>query len=253
MSAETAVLFLLLAGGGLYLYSKQAQAAAANPVNLTAADLTQYGVTPIDTTATDPTAAYLASIGIGPSFTPADTVDATAAIQGAMLGAGLGVINFSSALNGGAQVTAGKMAVQDVYNLAASQISTYGFNVAADMAAAIAIVESGDVSNPSTGCNPAATRYEAKLGVSSDGLMQVLSTTAAWLNSIGYTAYAPTGLADPATGMYYGLAYLDWLTKRGGGENAVVQGYNAGPGNASAPYLAKYIRAKSWVDAMSIA
>lgn len=81
--------------------------------------------------------------------------------------------------------------------------------------------------------------------------MQVLTSTAHWLNSIGYDAYDGNNLYDATQGMYFGLAYLDYLASYKGmarDEGFIVQSYNAGPGGSSTGYFAKYVEAKSWLE-----
>lgn len=85
--------------------------------------------------------------------------------------------------------------------------------------------------------DPAAYRYEPHLGDASVGLMQTLTRTATWLyEDMGYRAYgAPTleSLArSPQRSVYFGGAYLDWLSRYRGvarSEEFIVRGYNGGP------------------------
>ena len=139
----------------------------------------------------------------------------------------------------------GVLTKAEVRLLAARLIARHGLRADADVAASLAMIESSG--------NPQATRYEPyipHLGRAdySTGLMQVLVSTAQWLaDDMGYRAYGPTptgaAMLDPETGMYYGLAYLDYLARyRGGGHSLdwIVQSYNAGPGNSSPAYLAKF-------------
>lgn len=142
---------------------------------------------------------------------------------------------------------------QDVHELAAILINRHGFNVSPCMATAIAIIESGDINNPANGFNVYASRYEPGIGDVSTGLMQTLSQTALWLSTIGYTAYGTPDAAklyNPEVSLYFGLAYLDWLSRyrnTSRPEDWVVQSYNAGPGHSSSQYLAKYFKAKVWL------
>lgn len=190
----------------------------------------------------------------GADYGPANPAVAAAganAVPGAILGAGL--MTFTPSLSGVSTVQnkPGYLKPVSVWALAYKVIHNYHFNVSEQMATAIAIIESGDLNNPNNGCNPNATRYEAGLGVSSTGLMQVLSSTANWLySSMGYTGKHPADLFDPEAAMYFGCAYLDYLSKYKGqarGADFIVQSYNAGPGNPSTGYLAKYNKALSWV------
>lgn len=118
------------------------------------------------------------------------------------------------------------------------------------MLTAIAFVESS--------FNPTATRVEVAIGDVSIGLMQTLLSTARWLaEDMGYTAFGvpgPEDLLDPDTSMYFGAAYVDYLSHRnpitrGQGEERIVRAYNGGPGGASssatAPYWTKYQAARA--------
>jgi soluble lytic murein transglycosylase-like protein len=148
----------------------------------------------------------------------------------------------------------GNLTLQQVYQLAQALIAQYNFNVSPEMATGIAIIESGTPSFPQNGCNPNATKYEAALNDSSAGLMQVLSTTAQWIVTLGYNAFTSPSVNDllnPQEGMYFGLAYLDYLSKYQGNAQAasfIVQSYNAGPGNASTAYLTSYNKAIAWLQ-----
>jgi soluble lytic murein transglycosylase-like protein len=97
--------------------------------------------------------------------------------------------------------------------------------------------------------NPTAVRPELAIGDASVGLMQTLVGTAQWLHdSMGYDrAPYPTAatLLDADTSMYYGAAYLTYLQERdpitrGRGLQAMVRGYNGGPGGAFASYTDGY-------------
>ncbi|CAI7852272.1 unnamed protein product, partial [Closterium sp. NIES-54] len=64
---------------------------------------------------------------------------------------------------------------------------------------------------------PMAYRCEAHKKEASTGLMQVLQSTAEWLaKDKGYRAYtidwASVMLYPPLKGIYYGMAYLAWLS-----------------------------------------
>lgn len=96
--------------------------------------------------------------------------------------------------------------------------------------------------------NPTATRFEASIGEFSVGLMQTLIPTARWLHEIGYTAFPEpdfASLLDPDTSIYFGAAYLDYLSfkngiTKGGPVEQIVRAYNGGAGNASAPSTVRY-------------
>ena len=155
-----------------------------------------------------------------------------------MLNSANGAVNMSS-----------KISLQDVFSLANKIVQTNGFAVSPEVATAIAVVESGSVSNPNLGCDPQAHRYEAALGDTSAGLMQTLSRTANWLYSLEYNRYGIGNLQslyDAETSMYFGCAYLDYLSRYKGQQRSlefIVQSYNAGPGHPSAAYLAKFNQA----------
>ena len=65
------------------------------------------------------------------------------------------------------------------------------------------------------------------------GLMQVMPDTARSLVALGLVddgAYDPDDLADPATNIEYGCAYLGYLQKHLSGLEEVIAAYNAGIG-----------------------
>jgi len=113
--------------------------------------------------------------------------------------------------------------------LAAKVVRENKFNVDPQMLAAMAMIESLG--------NPLAVRYEPNLNDASVGLMQTLSGTARWLASdMGYAKYGTPDLqdlADPAISMYFGAAYVNWLSTWKGkprSEEWIVMSYNGGPG-----------------------
>ncbi len=140
--------------------------------------------------------------------------------------------------------------VQQVHDTAARLIDQHGLNASPCMVTAMAMVESGDINNPAAGVNRFATRFEPHLPDTSTGIMQTLLTTAQWLHEIGYTGKPkPTlqALYVPETSIYFGAAYVDWLSKYAGrsrGEDWIVQSYNAGPGGTASYHLNKYHAAK---------
>eukprot|EP00271_Cylindrocystis_brebissonii_P004095 TRINITY_DN15518_c0_g1_i1.p1 TRINITY_DN15518_c0_g1~~TRINITY_DN15518_c0_g1_i1.p1 ORF type:complete len:400 (+),score=34.25 TRINITY_DN15518_c0_g1_i1:601-1800(+) len=103
---------------------------------------------------------------------------------------------------------------------------------------------------------PLAYRFEPSRQEASTGLMQVLQSTGEWLaTSMGYRAYtvdwASTPLYQPFASVYYGCAYLNWLSTYAGrdrSEEFIARGYNGGPGGADKPstlnYWDKYQKAK---------
>lgn len=116
------------------------------------------------------------------------------------------------------------------------------------MVCAIAEVESSRL--------PLAYRFEPKLGEASTGLMQTLQSTAEWLaTDMGYRAYVIEGasalLYRPFVSVYFGCAYLKWLSTYDGkkrNEEFMVRGYNGGPQGATktstVAYWNKYLQAK---------
>jgi soluble lytic murein transglycosylase-like protein len=118
------------------------------------------------------------------------------------------------------------------------------------MATAIARIESN--------FNPTAVRFEPGVVDFSVGLMQTLVGTARWLaDTLGYASFGvPTfdALFDAETSMYFGMAYLHYLSTRNGitrgeREEVIVRAYNTGPGNwassAGAAYWVKYQAARA--------
>lgn len=105
--------------------------------------------------------------------------------------------------------------------------------------------------------NPKAVRYEAHLDDVSVGLMQTLGSTARWLaEDLGYTAYGlPSNddLLSPEVSIYFGAAYVQWLSTYRGerrSEQWIVESYNGGPGNSNSQtqnHYRKYLKAKEGV------
>lgn len=103
---------------------------------------------------------------------------------------------------------------------------------------------------------PLAYRFEPKLGEASTGLMQTLQSTAEWLaRDMGYTYYtsdfSPSMLYRPFVSVYFGGAFLKWLStyeKKIQCEEFMVRAYNGGPKNATSKstfvYWNKYLKAK---------
>lgn len=124
----------------------------------------------------------------------------------------------------------------------------YGFNIDPVMVAAI-------VKNESS-FDPKAYRYEPHIDDASYGLMQTLLKTAQWMHDIGYVAFPrPSGesLYDGNTSIYFGMAYLHYLSRYRGkkrDERFIIESYNGGPGNTNrqtADYYEKYTNAKTEV------
>ncbi len=105
-----------------------------------------------------------------------------------------------------------------------------------------------------SGGNPLAIRPEISIGDVSVGLMQTLVGTARWLwQDMGYRAYPKpdaASLLDGATSIYFGGAYIHYLSRYGRkarSEHWIVESYNGGPGQTNAQtrhHLAKYLTAK---------
>ena len=150
------------------------------------------------------------------------------------------------------RVVAGEAKVQpedEIRALAVETVRRYGFNVSPDMLVAIAFIESS--------FNPLAVRVEPHKNDASAGLMQTLLGTAQWLHD-DFSIYRAKGrpsfddLMRPDISMYFGAAYLDWLStymRRRQSEEWIVRAYNGGPGNAknssqTADYFRKYQAAR---------
>ncbi|CAI5962427.1 unnamed protein product [Closterium sp. NIES-64] len=117
-----------------------------------------------------------------------------------------------------------------------------------DVAAAVSGLARVESSWQLTACRWETREY-------STGLMQVLQSTAKSLEVQGYDAYIETAhnsfLYRPFEAMYYGMAYLSYLSHYKGiphSEESVVRGYNGGPRGiykpATEPYWNKYLQAK---------
>lgn len=110
---------------------------------------------------------------------------------------------------------------------------------------------------------PLAYRFEPKLNEASTGLMQTLQSTAEWLaTDMGYRAYAIENVSAllyrPFVSVYFGCAYLKWLSTYDGkkrSEEFMVRGYNGGPQAATKTstlsYWNKYLQAKQSLPDMS--
>jgi soluble lytic murein transglycosylase-like protein len=127
---------------------------------------------------------------------------------------------------------AGATPKSEILKLAETVISKYGFNVDPKMVVAMIQIESAG--------NPAAVRYEPHLRDVSVGLMQTLGGTARWLaEEMGYNAYGvPSNqdLINPEISIYFGAAYIHWLSTYKGqnrGVKWIVESYNGGPGQSN--------------------
>lgn len=177
----------------------------------------------------------------------------TIAILGA-LGGMFAVLSKQTSLlptGGAGNTSAAKIAPQTIYALASDIASKHGLNADPLMITAMALVESGDINNPASGANRFAVRYEPHINDSSIGIMQTLTSTAKWLaTDMGYKDFGVPGytdLFDVETSIYFGVAYVDYLSNWKGkarSESFIVQSYNAGPGNSSNHHYQKYLTAK---------
>ncbi|XP_024543450.1 uncharacterized protein LOC9661703 [Selaginella moellendorffii] len=99
---------------------------------------------------------------------------------------------------------------------------------------------------------PLAHRYEPKLKEASTGLMQVLASTAEWLvKDMSFNAYSADMLYRPFVCVYFGAAYLKWLSTyehKRRSEEFMVRAYNSGPKHATSKftlgYWNRYLQAK---------
>jgi soluble lytic murein transglycosylase-like protein len=141
------------------------------------------------------------------------------------------------------------IALEHVRNLADAAVRHWGFRVPPEMLVRIAWIESH--------FDAGAVRPEPRIGDASAGLMQTLLSTARWLaKDMGYTAFGvPTleTLMGPQESLYFGGAYLDYLSRYRGerrSEEWIVRSYNGGPGHSRAAtdaYWRKYLAAKAEV------
>ena len=96
------------------------------------------------------------------------------------------------------------------------------------------------------------------------GLMQVMPDTARSLVALGLVddgAYDPDDLADPATNIEYGCAYLGYLQKHLSGLEEVIAAYNAGIGavqgwiseGGTIPEDVEYAETRAYLDRVLVA
>lgn len=152
-----------------------------------------------------------------------------------------------------------KLSVYDIHAIAQQITAKHNLNASACMVAAMSMVESGDYRDMSAGVNTLATRNEPHIGDKSIGVMQTLYGTAKWLaDEMGYNAYGSPSVADlynPEVSVYFGAAYIDWLSHYRGLERSerwIVESYNGGPNASNAQtqnHFAKYSQAKGILDA----
>ena len=137
----------------------------------------------------------------------------------------------------------------EVLRLAETTVERHGFNADPKMLRAMAFIESS--------FNPTAVRVEPHINNASAGLMQTLVGTAQWLarDFVRYRSFGIPNLDDlmqPQVSMYFGAAYVDWLSNYNGArrsEEFIVRAYNGGPGNATGSsqtkrYYEKYLAAR---------
>ncbi|HCI47268.1 MAG TPA: hypothetical protein DFI00_08235 [Rhodospirillaceae bacterium] len=121
------------------------------------------------------------------------------------------------------------MTAEEVHTLADAVIAGEGWQVDPCMIVAMAAIESN--------FRPDAYRFEPHLGEGSKGLLQVLPSTARWLfNDMGYRRYSPDDLQRPVVSIYFGAAFVRWLSFYGNqrrSEQWIVESYNGGPGNSN--------------------
>ncbi|GLU05034.1 hypothetical protein SLE2022_221590 [Rubroshorea leprosula] len=103
---------------------------------------------------------------------------------------------------------------------------------------------------------PLAIRYEKKIKDTTIGIMQLLPKTAEWLSGEhGYQSYQVQGIPDllfrPFVSVYFGAAYLEWLSNFEGKERSeefVVRAYKGGTKQAThkstLPYWKRYLSVK---------
>lgn len=167
--------------------------------------------------------------------------------------AALGMSKTLGAAPGG-QLTRG-----EVRDLVRGHKRRFAFpNVPEDMARAVVEIESDR--------KPWAIRAEPHIADFSAGLMQTLIRTAADMHDKGWRAYPRPSFAAkvetydltdarrvsdspaavlfrPEVSVYYGMAYLQWLTSHSyydGTDNWQVRAYNGGPGGGSKDYTLYY-------------
>lgn len=140
----------------------------------------------------------------------------------------------------------GTLTKEEIEDLAKKVIAENKFDVDYKMIVSMAKIESN--------FKRFAFRYETHLNDASMGLMQTLLGTAQWLaKDMGYAKYGIPSyldLSDPEKSIYYGCAYVNWLSNYRGvkrGEQWIVESYNGGPGRSNSQtqrHWKKYQKAK---------
>lgn len=170
------------------------------------------------------------------------TGQGTAAAVAGVLGLGAAIAALSRrTISLGAPLTE-----SEVRNFAGSIIRNFNLRVDDDQVVRIAWIESA--------FDPSALRLEPHINDASAGLMQTLVSTAQWLaTDMGYEAFGVPKLANlmsPQTSIYFGSAYLQYLSNYRGrrrSEEWMVRSYNGGPGHSRAStdrYWQRYREAK---------
>jgi soluble lytic murein transglycosylase-like protein len=141
-----------------------------------------------------------------------------------------------------------------LYAEAQQIVNENGFNADPAMVVTMAKIESN--------FNPLAVRFEPHINDSSYGLMQTLYSTAKWLaTDMGYNRYgvpSETDLFNREKSLYFGAAYIDYLSNYGGvarDEAWIVESYNGGPHNSNKQtqnHLRKYYEAKESLAAEGV-
>lgn len=136
----------------------------------------------------------------------------------------------------------GALSIMEVQGLAENMAAVEFPQLSPQMLVGVAWIESS--------FRPTAFRLEPHVGDASVGLMQTLGKTAAWLWDIGYRSVGNgdrrpdvTDLVDPTISMYFGGAYLHYLSGYGGAardEQWIIRAYNGGPGGANKSYTEAY-------------
>lgn len=176
----------------------------------------------------------------------------TPEILAALAGVGLvAALIFARRVSGGAgDLSSEQLPVKTVRSFAESEIRAQGFRISADMVVRIAWIESSNRAR-----SAGQMRFDPSAvgdGGRSIGLMQTRLTTAQDLAlNFGYTTFGVPSRDDlfgPQASIYFGAAYLDWLSHYGGrrrSEEWIVRSYNGGPGNPGLPsYWPNYNEAK---------
>lgn len=161
----------------------------------------------------------------------------------------------------------GRLTEREVRTLANYVVKTYYPSVNPLMLMAMAKIESSFITTTSRYESHVTAWTADKKADTSLGIMQTLTVIARDMYTKGAASYGNparhTGvlpplnhlLYNPLASMYFGAAYVDWLRRHprvGNSERAIVESYNAGPGNSntqSQNHYAKYNAAKAVLTA----